>query len=458
MDNNNNQQQHDVQALALALQAGDLARVQAAPTALLRRSDACIPLIFIDPHDGTPMRRSKKAAPLACAIEYALDALSDHRNDPRMWRAALAYGDGAGEQMMMLSDAAVQLINNTEAFAVLDWLLQRFPELIDTPLQSGTFAAIYSGPESDQATLTPLRFALDGFYASRNALEALAVLERLLLRYGASALPQPPGTNDTPFAFGADLSPLCYAMDNAHTPAGAHAVHMLIAAGACLAPGESVIAVQRVTRSGAGPQVIASALRALRALSRDALFETLQEQQSVANIWLRYTEAAPETLDALRQLGLRLDVVRAALAEAAAARRAEEEEAAAAQPPDPVAMRYTYRQRAPPPEKLRAAEAALRAAEAASGERVMRTLAVRGLAFAPGRLGGAQSAARRSGALPLEIVSDIARRAGADAPSWHLGVGTMNPPRSTPIVAADARADARSAAPRAAPWIEGRGI
>ena len=456
MDNNTNQQQqHDVQALARALHAGDLARVQAAPPALLRRSDACIPLIGMDPYDGFPMLRSKKAAPLACAIEYALGALSDHRNDPRMWRAAQQRG--AGEQMM-LSDAAVQLINNTEAFAVLDWLLQRFPELIDTPLQSGTFAAIYSGPESDQATLTPLRFALDGFYASRNALEALAVLERLLLRYGASALPQPRGTNDTPFAFGADLSPLCYAMDNAHTPAGAHAVHVLIAAGACLAPGESVIAVQRVTRSGAGPQVIASALRALRALSRDALFETLQEQQSVANIWLRYTEAAPETLDALRQLGLRLDVVRAALAEAAAARRAEEEEAAAAQPPDPVAMRYTYRQRAPPPEKLRAAEAALRAAEAASGERAMRTLAVRGLAIAPGRLGGAQSAARRSGALPLEIVSDIARRAGADAPSWHLGVGTMNPPRSTPIVAADARADARSAAPRAAPWIEGRGI
>ena len=45
MDNNNNQQQQqrDVQeALARALHAGDLARVQAAPPTLLRRSDACI--------------------------------------------------------------------------------------------------------------------------------------------------------------------------------------------------------------------------------------------------------------------------------------------------------------------------------------------------------------------------------------------------------------------------------
>ena len=70
MDNNNQQQQqHDVQALARALHAGDLARVQAAPPALLRRSDACVPLIGMDPYDGSPMLRSKKAAPLACAIE-----------------------------------------------------------------------------------------------------------------------------------------------------------------------------------------------------------------------------------------------------------------------------------------------------------------------------------------------------------------------------------------------------
>ena len=148
----------------------------------------------------------------------------------------------------------------------------------------------------------------------------------------------------------------------------------------------------------------------------------------------------------LRQLGLRLDVVCLALAVGdAATRRAASLCAgiaygeAAVYNASPVVW---YNEHATiSPEKLRTAEAALRATEEASGERVMRTLAVRALAL------GSQGDDRHE-RLPLEIMSDIARRAGADAPSWHLGIGTMNPPRSTPIVAADARAAARAAARR----------
>ena len=138
------------------------------------------------------------------------------------------------------------------------------------------------------------------------------------------------------------------------------------------------------------------------------LFETLDEQRRAATLWLEAADGAPEVLDALRLLGLRImmDVVRDAVGVAYGS-------AVAAQQARPDLLRD---------------------AEAASGERVMRTLAVRGLRER----------------LPPEVVSDIiARHANADAPSWQMGIGPiMRAPRSTAIEAADARAVARAAARR----------
>ena len=101
----------------------------------------------------------------------------------------------------------------------------------------------------------------------------------------------------------------------------------------------------------------------------------------------------------------------------------------------------------------------------ASGERAMRTLAVRALGFAPagdsssnaGQKEGATAASSsswRRARLPLEIVSDIARRAGGDAPSWPLARGPMDPllrrsSSGSAAAAAIAAADARAAARRA---------
>ena len=75
------------------------------------------------------------------------------------------------------------------------------------------------------------------------------------------------------------------------------------------------------------------------------MFETLHEQESVATTWLRHTAASFEVLDTLRLLGLRMDVVhRVAIAVG-----------------DEVDRRR--------------ATIALRRADHASGERVVRTLA-----------------------------------------------------------------------------------
>ena len=155
---------------------------------------------------------------------------------------------------------------------------------------------------------------------------------------------------------------------------------------------------------------------AAQSAGQDGLFETLEEQERAAGVWLRDSEGAPETLDALLQLGLRLEVVRRVVGPTAAA----------------------------PP--LRGAEGAfgflgaprshesLRLAEESAPERAMRTLAVRGLRER----------------LPLEIVSDIAQRASANAPSWQLALWPMDPPlrSGSAIASSDARSQARRAAAR----------
>ena len=59
----------DIEGLAAALQASDLARIQTFPPALLLRRDACVPYYRGQRID---------AAPMACAIDYALYAIVDH--------------------------------------------------------------------------------------------------------------------------------------------------------------------------------------------------------------------------------------------------------------------------------------------------------------------------------------------------------------------------------------------
>ena len=60
-----------------AQHTSDLPRVQTFPSALLLRQDACVPSCI----------KQVQMAPLACAIDNALCALIDHRDDPRLWTA-----------------------------------------------------------------------------------------------------------------------------------------------------------------------------------------------------------------------------------------------------------------------------------------------------------------------------------------------------------------------------------
>ena len=326
-----------------------------------------------------------RAAPLACVIDYALNA---HITDAPPSPSSLLQDPSA-------LGLAAQRAGQCAAFAVFDWYLERFPELLDAPLQHTHIA----GPLF-VSVLTPLLCTLNGLTRGRPP-NALALLARLL-QLGVSLLPPPPGTVYNYSGNGGEWSPLCYVMDSAAHPAGARAVRMLIAAGARLAPGEALtVVVQCLLRvvyfHGTPPEPPAAiALRALLLLYSAALggglFESLEDQERTADLWLRHTDAAPEVLDALRLLGLRMDVVRR------------------------VALGLAEQSRG---------NDALRAADAASGERIMRTLLRE--------------------RLPLEIVSNIAQRANADAPSWQLGLGPMNPPlrSGSTIAAADARASQR---------------
>ena len=106
----------DIAELADALWKKDLARVQACPSNLLRQRDACVPCFL--PNGWESMR----AAPLACAIDYALR--DPRRNDLQM----TADGTEAARRM--------------DAFEVLDWFLT-FSGDLEAPLDSVT--ALSSG-------------------------------------------------------------------------------------------------------------------------------------------------------------------------------------------------------------------------------------------------------------------------------------------------------------------------
>ena len=393
---------HDIiiiEDLADALHAHDLARVRTFPSALLCRRDACVPYYYRG--SSSSEEPGMLAAPLACAIEYALETPFFDPKDPR--RALLAV-----------------VIEDTPAFKVFDWFLERFTkeELIDAPLES----------TDTNAAPSPLRRTIDAL-TRFSTHQPLALLARLLQR-GAALRAEANG------------SYLLYALDLGALPAGARAIRMLIDAGARLAPGEAPQAVRRCVMAMPSPQPqqremihkVAAVLRTLLPLlraprglpagqgvaygERSGIFENIQEQESAATAWLRDTDASLGVLDALRLLGLRMDVARrVALGLAAHHHKSQSAEEDA----------YDEAARA----------VALRRADHASGERAMRTLAVRALRER----------------LPLDIVSDIARRASADAPSWQLALGPMDPPLSllrsgsgSAAAAAIAAADARALA------------
>ena len=403
----------DIEGLAAALQASDLARIQTFPPALLLRRDACVP------YRGQRI----DAAPMACAIDYALHAI--HRRPPPLGLPALraATGDGGSAAPEAL---ATEWVAETPEFAVVDWLLDRFPQqLLDAQLDS-TYHYATAPSAVPVTTQTPLMRTLRALMRP-TPYEALALLARLLQRGAALDIEAGGDVDSYSRLIGIDgrRSPLCYAVDVAMSPAGTHAIRMLLAAGARLAPGEAPLTVQRCLTSPlsrVNAQAPAVQLRALLPVYAGRMFETLHEQESVATTWLHHTAASFEVLDTLRLLGLRMDVVH----RVAASDAINEVD-------------------------LRQATIALRRADHASGERAMRTLAVRALAFAPAgadQAAAASSSSWRRARLPLDIVSDIARRASADAPSWQLALGPMDPllrsgsgsAAAAAIAAADARA------------------
>ena len=268
----------DIEALEDALFHQDLARVRACPLGLLRRRDACVRRFF---SDG---REEMRAAPLVCAMEYALNALWDDRGKRRLWTT-----DGRPNA------AGAQLVDTSPAFEVLDWFLNVVGDL-DTPLDS---VLSFSGTA---ITMTPLMYALTDFTFRRalEALELLGVLERLL-RLGVSL--EPNLANRHPYHGDIQTSPLCFALHQAaYCP---FLIHMLIQAGARLAPGEVPRAVRAcIEQKGADNGVVA--LNTLLPIYAGKLFANEGQQLEAVGIWMRYGGASLDTLDALRTLGLQL--------------------------------------------------------------------------------------------------------------------------------------------------------
>ena len=174
--------------LTAALHASDLARIQAFPASLLLRADAYI-----------PCRASYETAPFACAIDIALNALN-HNATP------LPPLPPPAAPTAIISNLAAQLVADSAAFAVVDWLLERFPALLNMPMDTVRRNA-YGG--AGVTTQTPLLQTLSHFTRSL-PYEAIALLR--LLRLGAST--QPPSAAAPLGAQGSKLklSALCFAM------------------------------------------------------------------------------------------------------------------------------------------------------------------------------------------------------------------------------------------------------
>ena len=257
--------------LERALSRHDLARVRACPLGLLRRTDACVN--YLTEHGAEDML----VAPLACAIEYALNALRNHRGDSRLWTA-----DGGP------TPRGWQLINASPAFHVLDWFLDVFGDL--NVLLEGVISR-----SATEVIMTPLMYTLSDhwFRARWDFLEVVGVLERLLRR---GVRLEPNLANHHPWLRSVQASPLCCALDQAHLCP--FLIHMLIQAGARLAPGEGL----RAARACNG----ANALRTLLPLYAGKLFANEAEQLELAHGWMRDRYVPHETLDMLRKLGLQL--------------------------------------------------------------------------------------------------------------------------------------------------------
>ena len=264
----------------------DLERVRACPLSLLRRRDACVRRFS---NDGTTEQIC--GAPLLCAMGYALNVLLDHYaelhviNEP--FNDALAH----------------RLVDASHAFPVLDWCL-RVSEDLEAPLDSETE---FVGP----ASTTPLMYALADTIGKEPelALDALRVLECLLVRYRVRLEPNPANRD----RFGTDIqsSPLCYALRIA--PRCPAVVHMLLQAGAQLAPGEAPRAVRTCIGRFSTADTL-GALSTLLPLYAGKPFANEAEQLELARSWMHDSYVPPERLDELRKLGLRLTpAVRATL-------------------------------------------------------------------------------------------------------------------------------------------------
>ena len=269
----------DIEELEDALFQHDLARVSACPLRLLRRRDACVRRLTAD---GT---EEMLAAPLACTIEYALNALLDHRGDKRLWTA-----DGRPNA------TGRQLIDASPAFHVLDWFLGVFGDM-EAPL-NGVISR-----SATAVTMTPLMYTLsDHWFRSQwGFLEVVGVLERLLRR---GVRLEPNLANHHPRDRDVQASPLCFALYQAHMCP--FLIHMLIQAGARLASGEGPRAARACNGVGA--------LRTLLPPYAGKLFANEAEQLELARSWMHDSYVPPERLDELRKLGLRLTpAVRATL-------------------------------------------------------------------------------------------------------------------------------------------------
>ena len=100
------------------------------------------------------------------------------------------------------------------------------------------------------------------------------------------------------------LSPLCFALHQAALCPGL--IHMLLDAGARLAPDEVPRAVWACLANNAPPASGVLALSTLLPVYEGKLFADEAEQLEAVRIWAYASVAAPETLDMLRKLGLRL--------------------------------------------------------------------------------------------------------------------------------------------------------
>ena len=280
----------DLRELEDALFHHDLERVRACPLSLLRRRDACV-RCFSD--DGTT--EEMRGAPLLCAMAYALHVLWDHYDELHVFNEPFNHA------------LAHQRVNASPAFPVLDWCL-RVSQDLEAPLDA-------ESEWGGKVSTTPLMYALAEMTgrAPDHVMDALRVLECLIFRYRVRLEPNPANRDQ----YGPDIqsSPLCFALRiAARCPV---VVHMLLEAGARLAPGEVPRAVRAcIEQKGADDGVVA--LNTLLPIYAGKLFANEGQQLETVGIWMRYGSASSlETLDALRKLGLQLTpAVRAMLSPA----------------------------------------------------------------------------------------------------------------------------------------------